>query len=367
MEQLKKECILSFYKELAPLDSKGRIKLVINKQTNQLFVKKQLNIYNLEVFLLLKEHPHKNIPKIIECFEFHNSLIVIEEYISGFTLETVLTKHSPMSSDTIISYMLQLCDTIAFLHNLPTPVIHRDLTPSNILISSDNQVKVIDFNIARHYQENQPEDTTLLGTAGYAAPEQYGFAQSDIRTDIYALGVILNKMVTGEFPNLKLAPSPFTTIVETCIALNADNRFSSAEKLKEALLMQKSNQIVSLSAKENPHVHPFISCLSFLFPGFSSKNYFKLIGSFLWYAFLIYYFISIKSAISIKETVHSIKILLLLWFLTIFYGNINYFKNYLSILNQKRFSVKLLVSILLGILFFTFGAILGTAIENIFF
>lgn len=367
MEQLKKECILSFYKELAPLDSKGRIKLVINKQTNQLFVKKQLNIYNLEVFLLLKEHPHKNIPKIKECFEFHNSLIVIEEYISGSTLEAFLTKHSPISSDKIIFYMLQLCDTIAFLHSLPAPVIHRDLTPSNILISSDNQVKVIDFNIARHYQKDQSEDTDLLGTAGYAAPEQYGFAQSDIRTDIYALGIILNKMATGEFPNIKLAPSPFTSIVETCIAINADKRFASVEKLKETLLLVKINQPVSPPQKENPKIHPFICCLSFLFPGFRSKNHFKLIGTFLWYLFLIYYFFSIKNALCIKEAVHYIKVLLLLWFLTIFYGNINYFKKYLSILNHKKLSVKLLSSILLGILFFTFGAILGTAIENIFF
>ena len=95
----------------------------------------------------------------------------------------------------------QICNGVKVLHE--NTIVHRDLKPENILIDSKGCIKIIDYDAAKIYSWGKNEDTFLLGTAGYAAPEQYGIVQSDMRTDIYALGVLINVMLTGEHPSKK--------------------------------------------------------------------------------------------------------------------------------------------------------------------
>lgn len=112
-----------------------------------------------------------------------------------------------------------LCDILHKLHgNLP-PIIHRDIKPSNIIFSSDGVVKLIDFNAARELRAEQNEDTRLMGTRRFAAPEQYGFGQSDPRTDIYALGITFYYMLTGDYPDSGKYAGKYYDIITKCYNL----------------------------------------------------------------------------------------------------------------------------------------------------
>lgn len=138
--------------------------------------------------------------------------------------------------------IIQLCRILKQLHRCRSPIIHRDLKPANIMISSDGVVKLIDFNAAKEYRMGQMEDTCLMGTREYAAPEQYGFGQSDARTDIYALGVILNRLLTGDFPKNKLYEGRLKPVIQTCIQMDADARYQSVELLERALESGKNEK-----------------------------------------------------------------------------------------------------------------------------
>ena len=186
---------LSLYEKVTRLSDDKQIWLVKNIETNEIYVRKELLLYNFEVYAQLKEKQFDNIPKVIECVEEENRLIVIEEYIHGKTLETVMEEHGVLSEENAAFVIRSLCDILHKLHgNLP-PIIHRDIKPSNIIFSSDGVVKLIDFNAARELRAEQNEDTRLMGTRRFAAPEQYGFGQSDPRTDIYALGITFHKLI----------------------------------------------------------------------------------------------------------------------------------------------------------------------------
>ena len=127
------------------------------------------------------------------------------------------------------------CRILAQLHRAEPPIIHRDIKPGNIILTEDGTVKLLDMNAARQLSEGKEADTRLLGTAGYAAPEQYGFAQSDARTDIYAAGVLMNVLRTGCLPQEKLAGGSLRRIVRKCTHIDPNRRYASAGELLAAL------------------------------------------------------------------------------------------------------------------------------------
>ncbi len=131
--------------------------------------------------------------------------------------------------------MLQLCGIVSALHHRTPPVIHRDIKPSNLIISPDGVLKLLDFNAAKYVTENQSADTELLGTAGYAAPEQYGFGASDAHTDLYAIGVLMNVLRTGRMPAEETAGGNLAPLIARCTELNPSDRFRSVDELAEAL------------------------------------------------------------------------------------------------------------------------------------
>lgn len=112
--------------------------------------------------------------KYLPIYEEDSHLILIEEYISGRTLEDIIKSHD-LTSQYIIQYTEELCNILKELHAFCPPIIHRDIKPSNIIVTSSNHIVLIDFNAAKEYSEIESSDTVLLGTKGYAAPEQYGF------------------------------------------------------------------------------------------------------------------------------------------------------------------------------------------------
>jgi serine/threonine protein kinase len=127
-------------------------------------------------------------------------LIVVEEYVQGRSLKQVLDEQGLLNEEQAYEIAVQLVDILVRLHQLEPAIVHRDIKPSNIIIEKNGHVNLIDFNAARHVNADKNEDTRMLGTVYFAAPEQFGFGQSDERTDIYGLGATINYIMTGDKP-----------------------------------------------------------------------------------------------------------------------------------------------------------------------
>ncbi len=224
---------LSYYRQIGVINEAHRVYLVQHIETGKIFVKKIMTAYNPEVYARLKEHYVPGTPAIVCLHEENDELTLIEEYISGDTLEEVL-ENGPMSEFTVLNYGLMLCNIVERLHRLTPPVIHRDIKPSNIIITKDHRVVLIDLNAARAGISKE-EDTVLLGTKGYAAPEQFGFGSSGVTTDIYAIGMVLNTMLLGSFSKEVIQRSSLTGVIRRCTEINPKDRYSDIAELKEML------------------------------------------------------------------------------------------------------------------------------------
>lgn len=220
---------LSSYSEEYSIHNRDDIIVVRNMEDDKLYVKKILNIYDVSLYKYLQKHPVKYMPRIIGVYESDNNLIVIEEYIEGKTLLELIDE-AMLDAVQAVSIARKICSIVKCLHSLEEPIIHRDIKPSNIIIQ-DDEVYLLDINVAKWYKENEIEDTRLLGTQYYAAPEQmgYGFAASSEKTDIYAIGVLLNVMVTGKLPKEEKATAEIWKVVEKCICLEPEDRYSDDE------------------------------------------------------------------------------------------------------------------------------------------
>ncbi len=145
---------------------------------------------------------HPNIPSIYDYFQEAGHWYFVMEYIEGETLEDYFAraKGGTLPVKEVLDIGIQLCSVLEYLHNHQPPIIFRDLKPGNVMRAADGHLYLIDFGIARHFKPGQSRDTTALGSLGYAAPEQYGKAQTTARSDIYSLGAILHQALTGNDP-----------------------------------------------------------------------------------------------------------------------------------------------------------------------
>lgn len=227
---------LSEYEEICQLGSKENVFLVKEYETCKKYVKKYLKDYNLSVYRYLYDHPVKNMPKIEKIYEGTNNLVIIEEYIDGETLEEVVHKRGMLlNQKTAINIAIDVLQILAELHSLERPIIHRDIKPANVILSYDGKIYLLDMNVAKWYKEEEIQDTKLFATQYYAAPEQfgYGFSASSEKTDIYAVGVLLNEMITGKIPKEEKAEGPVWKIIEKSISLEPDNRYTADEMIIE--------------------------------------------------------------------------------------------------------------------------------------
>ena len=187
----------SLYTEVKKL--RDDISIVMDPTNDKIYLKKVLDVFSVPVFEYLKSHTDVHVPRVKIFWEEEDRLVVIEEYIQGTTLEELLESGKdfsgkPFTFDELKRILLELCDGLIFLHNANPPIIHRDIKASNVIITDDGLAKIIDYDAAKQYVKGKKKDTVLIGTQGIAAPEQYGFAQSDERTDIYALGKLMESM-----------------------------------------------------------------------------------------------------------------------------------------------------------------------------
>lgn len=235
---LDEECRLSYYNRIAVLNEGHGVYLVQHLESGRVFVEKVLSVYDIGVYRYLMAHPVKNTPHIYEAVEDEGFLHVIEEHISGESLEEILSRKGILSENDAMNYVQQLCMILQALHCAKPPIIHRDIKPSNVMITPDGTVKLLDMNAAKRFSSEKAEDTILIGTAGYAAPEQYGFGVSSVQTDIYALGVLLNVMLSGQTPKEQLYGGSLKPVIEKCTQLDARNRYQSVTEVLEALTLR---------------------------------------------------------------------------------------------------------------------------------
>ena len=186
---------------------------------------------NSKVYQMLLGISCPNLPRIMEVGEKDGRTALLEEYVQGDTLGELLNG-GPLSVAEAKQITRQLCQALWVLHSMG--VVHRDVKPDNVIIRG-NEAVLIDFDASRVYKNEIQEDTQILGTTGFAAPEQYGLSQSDGRTDIYALGVLLNIMLTGEHPSRKLAGGRMGRIVQKCTMVNPNKRYKNILHLMEIL------------------------------------------------------------------------------------------------------------------------------------
>ena len=205
----------------------GDVKLVYDKIGKQVCVIKQRSMNTVEIYKKLKNIDCRYIPQIFRLMVDGDKLFVVEDYVSGQTLAEILKYAMGFNEETAAQIFRQLCECLISLH--AQKIIHRDIKPSNIMITRDNVVRLIDFSISRIEKDGTPTDTEFLGTRGYAPPEQYGFGQTDARSDIYSLGVTIKRLVGNDYEGW------LTPILDRCTVFDPNNRYQSAEDLLDDL------------------------------------------------------------------------------------------------------------------------------------
>ncbi|MDR0366289.1 MAG: DUF5050 domain-containing protein [Bifidobacteriaceae bacterium] len=197
-------------------------------------------------YSILNRLDHLGIPKAYGTLTRDGRRYMAREFIEGQSLDQVLAS-GPMSTGQILDVCRQLTELLRYLHSLNPPVIHRDIKPHNIILRPDGKLGLTDFGIARTFKAGSDSDTQHIGTLPYAAPEQYGYAQSSPLTDIYGLGILLIHLATGSPDrrdlNHRIKDRRLLRLIERCIAFDPSDRFQSAAELSSKIA----------SAKRRPH------------------------------------------------------------------------------------------------------------------
>lgn len=350
---LEEQCRLSYYKKIADISTHKNVFLVQHVENGRIFVMKEQEIYCREVYEHLKTCENPHVPKIFECVEDNGKLIIVEEYIQGESLAEHLEEKGTYTLEEVCRFMITICDVLEHLHNLPQPVIHRDLKPDNILVQENGYLKIIDFNTAKQYEAGRVSDTVIIGTRKYAAPEQFGFRQSDARTDIYAMGVMMNYLLTKRYPDECLYISErhgkktMSDIIRKCVEFSPDSRYQTVIELRKdlqlilsGLMNKKSYNEGKVEEKTSPKKGRWM--LPFLPIGFRTGTTWKMVLGALGYYFLFWLGLTMEVTQKDGGAVTSFylwanRLTFLIWsLLTIaFYGNYLGFQKKLPFMGRK--------------------------------
>lgn len=190
---------------------------------------------------MMKKLDHPALPRIVDIIDNGVTIYVVMDYIEGESLDKILNEYGAQPEERVVGWAKQLCDALSYLHSQKPPIIYRDMKPANIMLKPEGNIKIIDFGIAREYKEQNLADTTVLGTKGYAPPEQYS-GQTDARSDIFALGMTMHHLLTGVDPRSGEAYAPvrqwnpelsegIEIIIDRCVEPAAENRYQSCSDL----------------------------------------------------------------------------------------------------------------------------------------
>jgi serine/threonine protein kinase len=266
--------------------------------------------------------------------------------VSGCSLRDKINR-SQLTEAEILSYLADLCNVLEELHSSQPAIIHRDIKPSNIIITHYNRAILLDFNAAKHYSSAASEDTVLLGTQGYAAPEQYGFGASSPQTDIYALGILLKEMQAS----LPQSTNRFDSIVNRCTQINPSERFASITELKNALLHPASR-----------------GSMKFTPPGFRTRTPWKMFLSSLFYFFAAWLSLSLTVQNVSGIALWGERIFVLVIMLSVIFCSFNYMniQRFVPLCQHKNRLIRYIGILLLDITVVFFLFMLLFFIEEIF-
>lgn len=223
------------YKELCKWgESKFQKMYLVEDENHRTWMKKLLPVSSFPLYNVLLGINHINLVQVHDVWTENETCIVIEEFVNGNTLSEYmqLLERTCFSVEEALSYTEAVCDGLYELHR--HGIIHRDIKPENLMITNDGIIKISDYNIARLHRKNAGSDTQILGTQGFAAPEQFGYRQTDARSDIYAVGVLLNVLLTGKMP----LESPYQErkdicqIIKGATAIDPKERYADVKRLR---------------------------------------------------------------------------------------------------------------------------------------
>lgn len=188
---------------------------------------------------ILKTLSHPGLPRFVGEYENGDYLCMVREYVEGTPLDRYVAQRKP-GQEKAVELAVSLCGILSYLHGRTPPVIHRDIKPKNLIVDHQGELWLIDFGISRMFDSNKAEDTVSCGTKHFSAPEQYGYAQTDARADVFSLGILLGWLLTGECNRELILPRitnrRMCRIVEKCTAFAPKDRYSTATKVRADLL-----------------------------------------------------------------------------------------------------------------------------------
>lgn len=188
----------------------------------------------IPAYQVLERYGAEGFPMVYRTYEEEGFFVVEEELMEGTSLKDYLSERGCVSERRAVEIALQVCDALTSLHK--RGFIHRDIKPEHVLLMEGNQICLLDLDGSMTIRPEKMQDTQLIGTVVYAAPEQFGLTRSDARSDVYAMGILLNELLTGVHPTVKqYRKGRLSAVIETCTKINPDDRYQTAEELADVL------------------------------------------------------------------------------------------------------------------------------------
>ena len=226
-------------------------KVLSNKEDSAVFIAEEqegkpiiLRVYSREmpVYEAVRQRPCAGLPRIYDCRWENGLFFVREQFIDGISLQEMIDGGEKMDVERALTLTARLCETLGKLHEIG--FIHRDVKPEHVLMNAEGELFLIDLDAAMRIEPQKKNDTRLLGTTGYAAPEQFGLTRSDMRTDVFAVGILLNTLLTGQHPAvLRYQKGSAACIIQRCTEMNPMDRYQSMAELRAALARAKAEAV----------------------------------------------------------------------------------------------------------------------------
>lgn len=199
----------------------------------------------MEIMKKMADRKLSGIPKAYRIFEENGEVYLVREYIEGMSLAQMVLQKGGISEAEICRISRKICQTAEQFQNPNEPMIHRDIKPENIVVTPGGEVVFIDFGTMRSYKKDGSRDTFVVGTRGTAAPEQYGYTQTDQRTDVYAIGQTMLYMVSESYEMNQLSECAVSRrmkkIIEKACSFEPDKRYGDAAQLRRAVEKCQAN------------------------------------------------------------------------------------------------------------------------------
>lgn len=307
--------------------------IVRNIYSGKMMIKRFSDPSSIETMHSLCGVRNKNLMQIYDADVIGGLCVTLGEYVSGITLADSVQQRGLFTEREAISIIASVCNGLKALHQ--NNIIHRDINPNNVMIDRNGCVKIIDYDISRTVKAEQNRDTKIMGTPGYAAPEQFGFQQTNEKADVYSCGVLLNFLLTGRLPSEQIYQGTLSMVIERCTELDPNNRYVNIDHLRAVLRNdRKYIKLMDNNEIESMRFRPL--------PGYRSKHFFpKLITTI---AIILYFFglITFVAYIFSPElhTKHSIQhIFALVYFTILVFGFFSLFP-YLLFGDVGKYSLK---------------------------